>query len=288
VGGVFMLKGDNWFTEIEDRNGIAFSLRIKQKLHEEKTPYQLIEIFETESFGNLMVLDGCIMLSQKENFIYHEMVSHPVLFTHPNPENVLIIGGGDCGTLKEVLKHQSVRRVYQIDIDEQVTRLSEKYFPELCVSNNDVRAELLFVDGIKWVQQSAPQSYDVIIVDSTDPIGPGEGLFAQSFYESCHAALGENGLLIQQSESPLIHQLLLRDMHKSMRLAEYDDVKTFFFPQMVYPSGWWSGTIAKKQGVLSGFREQESKNNDFNCEYYNHDVHKAAFAMPSFFKNLVS
>ena len=173
-----MLNDKDWFTEIAEEQKVAFSLQLKAKLHEEQTPYQHLEIYNTEKFGNLMVLDGLVMLTQLDNFLYHEMLSHPVLFTHPNPKNIVIIGGGDCGTLQQVLQHQSVESVIQIEIDECVTRAAEKYFPELCTANNDKRAELVFGDGIKWMSEAQANSVDVIIVDSTDPAPgtPGESL----------------------------------------------------------------------------------------------------------------
>jgi len=169
-----MTLNEDWFTEICPESGSAFSLKLKEKLHEEQTPFQHIEIYETEHFGTLMVIDGFIMLSDYDNFFYHEMMSHPALFTHPGPEQVLIIGGGDCGTLREVLRHPEVKRVVQVEIDERVTRLAERYFPELCEANDDPRAELRFADGIQWVKEAPPGSIDLIIVDSTDPIGPAD------------------------------------------------------------------------------------------------------------------
>ncbi|MFQ5489058.1 MAG: polyamine aminopropyltransferase, partial [Gammaproteobacteria bacterium] len=132
-----MTLDKGWFTEICEEGGSAFSLKIKGKLHEEQTPYQTIAIYETETFGNLMVIDGFVMLSSRDNFLYHEMLAHPALFTHDNPRRVLIIGGGDCGTLREVLQHQEVEEVWQVEIDERVTRLAERYFPELCAANDD-------------------------------------------------------------------------------------------------------------------------------------------------------
>lgn len=155
---------NNWFIEHFENGGTAFGLRIKQQLESHQTPYQLIEMWETDTFGYLMTIDGCTMVTSRDNFLYHEMMSHPVLFTHNNPETVVIIGGGDCGTLREVLRHPSVKKCYQIDIDEVVTRMSEKYFPELCESNDDSRAELLFIDGVKWMQERDTGSVDVIIV----------------------------------------------------------------------------------------------------------------------------
>ncbi|MDR2876883.1 MAG: polyamine aminopropyltransferase, partial [Chromatiales bacterium] len=190
------LDSSKWFTEANNTTGIAFSLKIRGKLHDEQSTYQRIEVYDTETFGHLMIIDGCVMLSQRDNFLYHEMLSHPALFTHANPARVLIIGGGDCGTLREVLKHESVKLAEQVEIDERVTRVAERYFPELCSANNDPRAKLHFADGIKWVQDAAPETYDVIIVDSTDPVGPAEGLFRRPFFENCLRALRSGGVLV--------------------------------------------------------------------------------------------
>lgn len=276
-----------WFTEQVPSTGTAFSLKIKQKLHEEQSDFQFLEIYETETFGNLMVIDGCTMVSTRDNFFYHEMISHPALYTHPNPKRVCIIGGGDCGTLREVLKHPSVEHAVQIDIDERVTRLAEIYFPELCESNNDPRAELKFIDGIKWIKEALPNSIDLIIVDSTDPVGPAEGLFGEAFYRDCFKCLSENGMLVQQSESALLHLKLIGEMRAAMSNAGLSHQQTLFFPQCLYPSGWWSATIASK-AELSAFREQDCINKPFETVYYNVDIHKASLAQPEFFKKAFS
>src|SRR5690554_503986 len=173
---------EGWFTEVFQDQGTAFSLQVKRKLHEEQTPFQKLEIYETETFGNLMVLDGCVMLTTRDNFLYHEMMTHPALFTHKNPKKVVIVGGGDCGTLEEVLKHPGDEDAWQVEIDERVTRMSEKYFPELCEANSDPRVNFFFGDGIQWMREIEPASIDVLIIDSTDPVGPAEGLFALDFY----------------------------------------------------------------------------------------------------------
>lgn len=271
-----MALGEGWFTEVCEDSGSAFSLKVRQKLHEEQTAFQKIEIYETSHYGNLMVIDGFIMLTERDNFLYHEMMSHPALYTHPKPDKVLVIGGGDCGTLKEVLKHPEVKQVQQVEIDERVTRLSEQYFPALCESNNDPRAELHFVDGLKWVKDAEAGYYDVIIVDSTDPIGPAEGLFNEAFYRDCHRALGEQGILVQQSESPLYHLKLINAMRSAMRSAGFDQTHTLDFPQPVYPSGWWSATMAGKRGFIDKPRELDIKNKPFVSHYYSYETHQAA------------
>lgn len=279
-----MSLGDGWFSEVYEQGGSAFSLRIKGKVHEYQSRFQKIEVYETETYGNLMIIDGCTMVSTRENFFYHEMIAHPVLFTHPDPRRVLIIGGGDCGTLREVLRHPGVERVQQVDIDEGVTRAAEKFFPELCESNNDPRAELYFEDGIKWAAEAEAGYYDVIIVDGTDPVGPGEGLFNEAFYRSCVRALGANGLLVQQSESPLYHMRLLNDVRLAMKSAGFASVHTLPFPQPIYPSGWWSVTLATKSGSIDGYRAEAIGNKPFDTVYYNLDIHRAALAQPEFMK----
>ena len=275
----------DWFSELFTPAGSAFSLKIKAKLFDEQSPFQHIEVYATEAFGNLMVIDGCIMLTERDNFLYHEMLAHPVLFTHSAPKRVLIIGGGDCGTLREVLKHPEVSEVTQVDIDAAVTRAAEKYFPTLCESNQDPRAHLHFEDGIAWVRNAAAGRYDVIIVDSTDPVGPAKGLFSKPFFEDCYRALGENGLLVQQSESPLFNlEDILKPLHQNMSAAGFKDVHSLHFPQCVYPSGWWSVTLAGKTGKVSRFRESDAADKPFATEYYNVDIHHAALATPEFMR----
>ncbi|TAN49661.1 MAG: polyamine aminopropyltransferase [Methylococcaceae bacterium] len=270
-------------TEVYAKDGSALSLTGATLLHQEQSAFQHIEIYQTASFGKLMVLDGCFMVTDRENFLYHEMMTHPALYTHPDPRTVCIIGGGDCGSLKEVLKHPEVRSAVQIEIDERVTRLAEQYFPELCSANHDPRATLKFIDGLKWVKEAAPGSVDIIIVDSTDPVGPAEGLFNAAFYRDCLRALGDNGILVQQSESPLFHLELQAAMHGHMRSAGFAQTRSLFFPQFIYPSGWWSATLAGK-GDLTQFRRTAALLKPFATEYYNADIHQAAFAMPEFFK----
>jgi spermidine synthase len=274
----------SWFTEAADKTGTAFSLKLGEKLHEEQTPYQKIEIYQTETFGYLMVIDGCTMVSSRDNFLYHEMMSHPALNSHPEPRNVVVVGGGDCGTLREVLKHPEVQSAVQVEIDERVTRLSEKYFPELCASNRDPRATLFFGDGIAWMKQAEPESLDVIIIDSTDPVGPAEGLFGMKFYVDCLRALRKGGLLVQQSESPLLHLDLIREMHEAMRTAGFAQTHLISFPQPIYPSGWWSASLARKTRGRLEQRLDHAAIAALGTRYYNAEIHRAAFAIPGFVK----
>lgn len=279
---------EDWFTEIFQDEGTAFSLKVKSKLHEEQSTFQKLEIYETETFGNLMVLDGCVMLTSRDNFLYHEMMTHPALFTHKSPKKIVIVGGGDCGTLKEVLKHPGVEEAWQVEIDERVTRLSEKYFPELCESNEDPRANFFFGDGIQWMRDVEPNSIDIVIVDSTDPVGAAEGLFAADFYRDCMLALRDGGIVVQQSESPLLHTgSIIKTIHGDMKKAGFDHVQTLTFPQPVYPTGWWSCTMGGKEKPLKYFREEDAAERPFVTRYYNDDVHRGALAMPQFMLDIL-
>jgi spermidine synthase len=174
-----------------------------------------------------------------------------------------------------------VASAVQCDIDEQVTRMSEQYFPELCESNGDPRARLLFDDGVAYMANCEPGSVDVVIVDSTDPVGPAEGLFNRAFYASCFRALREDGILVQQSESPLALLALIREMRAEMGKAGFTRFKTLPFPQPCYPTGWWSCTLARKAGGFE-FREADARAAALGTRYYSADVHRGALATPPF------
>jgi spermidine synthase len=245
-----MTDNNNWYIEHFERTGSAIGYRLTGKLDEVQSPFQKIEIFATTDWGNLMTIDGAIMLTSKDNFFYHEMISHPVLFTHAAPKRVVIIGGGDCGTLREVLKHPGVESVTQCDIDEQVTVMARKHFPELCDSNDDPRAELMFDDGVAYMANCPAGSVDVVIVDSTDPVGPGEGLFNKAFSE--------------------------------MGKAGFGSFKTLPFPQPCYPTGWWSVTLARKGESSFDFRQADSAGKSFDTLYYTAALHTGVLVTPPF------
>lgn len=274
-----------WFTEVFDSHGSAFSLKVREKLWDVTSAYQHLEVYATETYGNLMVLDGCVMLSDRDNFLYHEMIAHPALFAHAAPKRVVIIGGGDCGTLREVLKHPGVEHVTLIDIDEEVTKAAERFFPALTESNDDPRAELKFADGVKWVDETDDESVDVVIIDSTDPVGPAEGLFKTDFLKRCHRLLRQGGVMVQQSESPLYHSgSIIRELRRDMRAAGFESVATLPFPQPVYPSGWWSVTLAGKGVDVKSFREADAAASDMTLDYYTAEAHRGALALPPFMR----
>lgn len=279
------LTSRKWFTEVCPEGGSAFSIQIKEKIFEEQTPFQKLEIFETEFFGKLMTLDGLVMLTELDNFIYHEMLTHPALFTHPHPRRVAIIGGGDCGCLREVLRHSEVRSAELIEIDERVTRASERFFPELCQFNNDPRAVFHFTDGIQWMKKADVGNYDVVVVDSTDPVGLAAGLFDTEFYSDCYRALSDDGILIAQSESPLFHMEIIRTVRRNMGAAGFDHLATLNFPQCTYPSGWWTVTLASKRVAPESFRQMASSEKPLATRYYHSEIHRGALYPPDFIQS---
>lgn len=272
-----------WFTETSKNSGSAFSLEIERKLHDEHTPHQRIEVFETTQFGNLMVIDDRIMLSARDNFIYHEMLVHPAMFLHPDPRKICIIGGGTCGILREVLTHPGVKKVSQVEIDERLACISEAYFPELCESNGDPRAKFVFEDGVAWMKEAKSDSQDVIIVPAGS-VMQAESLASPEFYSDCFRVLREGGLLVQPAESPLLNMENLADTRASMSAAGAKLTRALFFPQMLYPSGWRSAIIGNKNKEISGFREKDLAKAKLKTRYYNAQIHQAAFAMPEFFR----
>ena len=278
-----MTLDENWFSEAYPAEGVAFSVEITGKLHEERSDYQHIEVYDTRHWGRLMAIDGCIMLTGRDNFIYHEMMTHPALFTHAAPRDVLIIGGGDCGTLREVLRHPGVGRATQVEIDPAVTRAAERFFPELCEANTDPRAELRFADGVAHLRDTPAESLDVVIIDSTDPVGIAEGLFGPEFLTDVHRALRPGGVMVQQSESPLLHlETIIADLHAALERAGFHQRQTLPFPLPSYPGGWWSATLSGKDCDPRRFRVEDAAARPFGTRYYNEGIHQAALAAPEF------
>ncbi|MES1927038.1 polyamine aminopropyltransferase [Salinisphaera sp. T31B1] len=280
-----MVLDQHWYTEASDTLGLGFSLKIVDKLHEEQSEYQTIAVYETETFGRLLTIDGLVMLTDRDNFVYHEMMTHPALYAHGEVADAVIIGGGDCGTLREVLKHPGVATVTQIDIDERVTRVAETYFPALCEANDDPRATLAFADGVAWMANAPDASVDLVIIDSTDPIGPAEGLFNAAFYRECHRVLRPGGMLVQQSESPLVHSELIGEMHGGLRSAGFAETHLLSFPQPSYPTGWWSATLALRDARPLG---RPAAAPDFETFYYTPAIHDGAFAQPAFMARILA
>ena len=271
-----------------EKTGLTIGL--KKLLYSKQTDYQLVEVYETDTWGNLMTIDGMVMLSERDEFVYHEMLSHVAMFTHPEPKRVLIIGGGDGGTAREVLKHPSVEWVDMVEIDEAVVEASQLHMPDVGDFENK-KLNVLFEDGINFVK-NVQNPYDVIIIDGSDPVGPAEGLFEKDFYQLCFDALGDDGVLTTQTESPWVESY-----HPSMKkvfgaledIFEISKMYLSFIP--LYPAGMWSmGLASKKYDPLSSdVNERIDAHKDIlnTLKYYNKDIHTGSFALPNFVSEII-
>lgn len=277
---------------LEYYNGTTgLSVGVNKVLFSEQTPFQKVEVFETDTWGNLMTIDGMVMLSEKDEFVYHEMIAHVAMFSHPDPKRVLIIGGGDGGTAREVLKHPGVVQVDMVEIDEAVVRASKLHMPGVGDFDNP-KLKVLYENGLTFVD-NVPEKYDVIIIDGSDPVGPAVDLFKQEFYDKCYAALSDQGVLTGQTESPWVPSY-----HESMKSVfgalnnafEFSRMYLAFIP--LYPTGMWSMAFASKgiDPLSETVRKRiESGLNQFgqSLRYYNEDIHFASFALPGFVREII-
>ncbi|MEZ4745342.1 MAG: polyamine aminopropyltransferase [Calditrichia bacterium] len=263
-----------------------FRFEVDAVLFSEQSQFQKIEVVQSKGFGRMLLIDGFVMLTDRDEFVYHEMISHTPLFVHPNPKNVLVIGGGDGGTVRECLRHPNVSHVDLVDIDELVTKACVEFFPAIAGKLDDPRVSCFFEDGVAFVKRKS-NAYDLIIVDSTDPISVGEGLFSREFYRDCFNALKSDGILVNQSESPAWLPKIVKNIQVKLR----DIFPQFHFYHAsipTYPSGHWAfGFAAKTLHPLNNFDQQryDQLNLDFN--YYNDGIHRASFVLPTFFRKLL-
>ncbi|MGB7605075.1 MAG: polyamine aminopropyltransferase [Lutisporaceae bacterium] len=273
---------DLWLKE-EQIADAAMTYKIKETLHIEKTAFQDIAILDTYEFGRMLVLDGIVQTTIKDEFVYHEMISHIPLFTHPNPKQVLVVGGGDGGVIREVLKHPSVERAVLCEIDKRVVELSLEYLPEISCGLKDKRAEVFIGDGIKYVMENK-NKFDLIVVDSTDPFGAAEGLFNKSFYESLYECLKDDGIFVAQTETPLYLPQLVKKVYTDIKNA-FPITRMYMAAIPTYPGVYWSFTIGSKQ--FDPLNIDINKIPDLDTKYYYRDLHKACFVLPKYVKDLI-
>ena len=269
-----------WVTEYQTPS-LGFSCKTSQTLRVEKTPFQDLAVVVTEQFGRMLLLDGMVMTTDQDEFVYHEMISMVALNSHPSPRKVLIIGGGDGGALREVVRHPRVEKGVLVEIDAQVIQASRDFFPGMSCSFDDPKAEVIVDDGIKYIQEHKNE-FDVILIDSTEPVGPAIQLFSPEFYASCYAALKEDGMMVAQSESPFFNQDVIRMVWQGVGQSfPISDLYLASIP--TYPSGLWSFTVGSKK---HNPREVMTIP-DCAYKYYNSAVHKAAFALPAFVQDII-
>jgi spermidine synthase len=273
------VDGD-WYFE-EDCGATRRGLLVEQLLHEEQSPFQTIRVYETPFFGRVLTLDDIVMLTERDEFVYHEMLVHVPLCSLEAPRSVLIVGGGDCGCLREVLRHDGVERVVQCDIDERVTRICERWFPWAEPAVADSRTELVFSDAIAYVAEH-PESFDIVIVDGTDPKGPAVGLFTTEFYASVARALRPGGVMTAQTESPHWDAGMVGAIYQQIRGA-FTQVASYLCAIPSYPSGCWTLAYAANERTHGQyFATDRAAAIAESSLYYNAAVHHAAFALPGF------
>ncbi len=279
-----------WFTDKDENQ--ALSLRYNgEVLFNEVTPYQQVRVFNTHAYGKMLAINNMIMCTERDEHHYHEMITHPIMQIHGKAKNILVIGGGDGGTIRELFKYD-VDSITMVEIDDAVIRASKQHLPTIASEFGNPKLNLIVGDGIKFAKEGASNCYDAIIVDGSDPVGPAKGLFTAEFYANCHRMLKDNGALITQGESPMFHEETFMELNRCLKsIFGKEHTHTLLFHATTYPSGMWS--------LQMGVKGQTHPVRDFNFDkarqfskanglkYYNHELHTAAFSLPTFVRNML-
>ena len=274
-----------WFTE-HHSEGVDFSIRVDKQLYTEQSEFQRIDVFESKEFGRFLTLDGLMMLTEKDEFIYHEMIVHPAMAVHPLVRRVLLIGAGDGGAVRELCRYPEIERIDMVEIDERVVEVSRRFLPKTACCLDDERLHIFYEDGLKFVR-GKEDAYDLIVVDSTDPFGPGEGLFTKEFYGNCYKALHEDGILINQHESPFYEEdrRAMQRAHKRI-VGSFPIAKVYQAHIPTYPSGHWLfGFASKRYHPVRDLDEERWNRRGLQTRYYNTDLHRGAFSLPNYVLN---
>lgn len=278
---------DLWFTEHHTPN-VKFSINVDRQLYSGQSDFQRIDVFDSREFGRILTLDGYIMLTEKDEYIYHEMITHVPMAVHPNARRILVIGGGDGGVVRELVRYDTVEHIDLIEIDELVVEVSKKYLPQTACRLNDPRLQIHYEDGLKYTR-SHENEYDIILVDSTDPFGPGEDLFTKEFYGNCFKALKEDGIMVNQHESPFYDGDAAAMQRAHKRISESFPISRVYQAHIpTYPSGHWLfGFASKKYHPVRDFNSAAWNVLCIPTRYYNTKLHVGAFALPTYVENLL-
>ncbi len=271
-----------WFSESHTAN-VKLSLRVDKQLFSEVSEYQRVDVYESVEYGRLLVLDGRIMITERDEFIYHEMITHVPMCVNPSIKKVLLVGGGDGGSARELLKYESIEKIELVETDEAVVRASRKYIPQTASCLDDRRVEVHIADGLKYVRRKSDE-YDLIIIDSTDPFGAGEGLFTKEFYGNCFNALKSEGIMINQHENPfyVVDALGMERAHKRL-ISTFPLVRVYQINIPSYPAGQWLfGFASKKYHPTAGADYERWEGMKIATRYYNVKIHAGAFALPTY------
>lgn len=277
---------ENFYKEITPA-GFGVAIKVKEVLFSEQSPFQKVEIIDTDStLGKILTLDSLMMTTEGDEYFYHELIAHVPLMSHKCPKSVLVIGGGDGGTVREVLKHDTVEKVVLCEIDGMVIDACKKYLPTIAGKLDDPRVEVLVKDAIEYIK-TKENEFDVVLIDSTDPMGPGEGLFTQEFYTNVKKSLKKGGIMSAQSESPVVNKEEIKKMYNLLKKV-FPITSTYTSPIPTYPGGYWAWAFCSQEvEPLSYIDERRAEEITKTSQIYNKEYHRASFALPNFLKNLL-
>jgi len=277
------VKSANGWIDEEYQGIVRTGFRRKKTLYKGKSPFQSVEVVQTAGHGKLLLIDGMTMVSERDEFVYHEMIAHVPLFLHPRPRRVLVIGGGDGGTVREVLRHKSVESCTLVEIDGLVVEASRRFIPLTAAKLSDRRARVRIEDGVKFVRETA-ERFDVVIVDSTEPFGPAKELFGPAFYKDVRRVLTDDGVVVSQAGSPFYEIKTIRNLDRILKPI-FPVVDAYLFTNLTYPGGLWAFAYASK-GLrpVEDLRPRRVAAARLPLKWYNADVHVGAFALPQFLR----
>lgn len=272
-----------WYTE-EWTENIRFSVKVDRHVYHEQSAFQQVDIFESQELGTFLTLDGLMMVNQKDEFVYHDMIVHTPMAVNPNVKRVLVIGGGDGGTVRELTRYPQIEKIDMVEIDELVVRASQQWIPQCASQLEDPRVTLYFEDGVAFCQQAETGAYDLIIVDSTDPIGPGEGLFTTAFYTDCFRILSAEGMLVNQNESPYFATNAREMQRAHAKIGKIFPITAVYQAHIpTYPSGHWLfGFASKAFHPIADAQFETWSALGLQTKYYNPALHVGSFALPTY------
>ena len=276
-----------WFTE-RHTQGVEFSIKVDRQLYTGQSDFQIIDVIDSKEFGRFLTLDGYMMMTEKDEFIYHEMITHVPMAVNPNIKSVLVIGAGDGGVIRELTRYATVEKIDLVEIDELVVEVCKKYLPKTSCKMDDPRVNIYYEDGVRFIR-SKENEYDLIIVDSTDPFGPGEGLFTKEFYGSCYKALKEEGIMVNQHESPFYEADAQAMQRAHKRIVESFPISKVYQAHIpTYPSGHWLfGFASKKYHPINDLNQAAWNLLGMQTKYYNTKLHCGAFALRNYVEELL-
>ena len=276
-----------WFSDYHTEK-VKVSVKVQKQLFGLQTEFQRIDVFDSPEFGRFLTLDGYMMLTEKDEFIYHEMITHVPMAVHPLTKKVLVIGAGDGGVIRELTRYPEIEHIDMVEIDPLVVEVCRKYLPKTACRLDDPRLSIHYEDGLKYVRFKENE-YDLIIVDSTDPFGPGEGLFTREFYGNCYKALKEDGIMVNQHESPFYAEDAEACKRAHKRIVESFPISRVYQAHIpTYPSGHWLfGFASKKYHPLKDLDETRWNLRGLDCRYYTTTLHKGAFYLPAYVEEML-